>query len=67
MTTTAIDRDTLLRQAYELPLEEIDVSNWHLNENDAHWPYFERLRQEDPIHLRGAFQVRSVLVDYQIQ
>ncbi|MBT7334093.1 MAG: cytochrome P450 [Gammaproteobacteria bacterium] len=50
MTTTAIDRDTLLRQAYELPLEEIDVSNWHLNENDAHWPYFERLRQGDPIH-----------------
>ena len=43
-------REQMLKHAYEVPLDELDVSNWHLMENDAIWPYFERLRQEDPIH-----------------
>lgn len=50
MNMTASTRDTLLRQATELPIEDIDLSNWYLNENDAVWPYFERLRNEDPVH-----------------
>jgi len=52
MNMTANTRETLLRQAAELPLEELDLSSWYLNENDAIWPYFERLRREDPIHLK---------------
>ena len=28
--TTLPDREKMLRQAYELPLDELDVSNWHL-------------------------------------
>ena len=32
------------------PLDELDVSNWHLFEKDAIWPWFERLRREDPVH-----------------
>jgi cytochrome P450 len=50
MNTTVIDRDYLLRRAAEVPLEEMDISNWHLFENDAIWPYFERLRREAPVH-----------------
>ena len=43
-------REAMMRQASEVALEEMDVSNWYLNEHDAVWPYFERLRNEDPIH-----------------
>ncbi|MEM7218670.1 MAG: cytochrome P450 [Pseudomonadota bacterium] len=40
----------MLRQAHELPLDQYDVSNWHLMQHDAIWPYFERLRREEPVH-----------------
>ena len=36
--------------AYSLPLEDIDVSHWDLFRSDTLWPYFERLRQEKPVH-----------------
>lgn len=36
--------------AYSIPLEEIDVANPELWITDTHWPYFERLRKEDPVH-----------------
>ena len=48
--TAQLTRNAMLQQAHDLPLEQLDVSNWHLMENDAIWPYFERLRKEDPIH-----------------
>ena len=35
---------------WSLPLEEIDVSNAELFEQQKHWDYFRRLRQEDPVH-----------------
>ena len=38
------------RHACEMPLDAIDVSDWNLFQNDVHWPYFERLRNEDPVH-----------------
>ncbi|MDA0979717.1 MAG: cytochrome P450, partial [Proteobacteria bacterium] len=28
-------------------------SNWHLFQADAHWPFFERLRKEDPVHFHA--------------
>lgn len=31
-------------------LDALDVSNFHLFQSDAHWPFFERLRRDDPIH-----------------
>jgi cytochrome P450 len=31
-------------------LDQLDVSNHFLFQQDAHWPLFERLRQEDPVH-----------------
>ena len=36
--------------AYATPLDRIDVSNPHLYQDDTWRPYFERLRQEDPVH-----------------
>ena len=38
------------RHAREMPLDDIDVSDWSLFRNDTLWPYFERLRKEDPVH-----------------
>ena len=35
---------------YSIPLDEIDVSDFELFTSDTLWGYFERLREEDPIH-----------------
>ena len=37
-------------EAYALPLEDIDVSRPELFCANTIWPYFERLRREDPVH-----------------
>jgi cytochrome P450 len=39
-----------LSDAYSLPLDAIDVSNPKLYQDDIWYPYFERLRREDPVH-----------------
>jgi cytochrome P450 len=36
--------------AYATPLGELDVSNPKLYQDDTWYPYFERLRREDPVH-----------------
>ena len=36
--------------AYDIPLEQIDVSNPKLFQDDTVGAYFERLRREDPVH-----------------
>jgi cytochrome P450 len=33
-----------------VPLDQIDVSRPELYETNTFWPYFERLRKEDPVH-----------------
>ena len=50
MDLKTASREKMLQRADALPLDEIDISNWFLMENDAIWPYFERLRKEDPVH-----------------
>jgi cytochrome P450 len=37
-------------EAYSTPLEEIDVSLGERFVSDTFWPFFERLRAEDPVH-----------------
>ena len=37
-------------RAYGLPLELLDPGNPELFRSDTLWPYFERLRREDPVH-----------------
>jgi cytochrome P450 len=36
--------------AYALPLDKLDVAQPILFQQNAMWPYFERLRKEDPVH-----------------
>ena len=36
--------------AADLPLDQFDVSEAELYRTDSHWPYFERLRNEAPVH-----------------
>ena len=46
--------DTRLREAREkawsMPLEEFDPGDPELFRSDTHWPYFDRLRKEAPVH-----------------
>jgi cytochrome P450 len=37
-------------RAYSMPLEQFDVADPELFRTDTFWPYFDRLRQEDPVH-----------------
>ena len=37
-------------RAYATPLEDFDVGNPELFRTDTHWPYFDRLRKEAPVH-----------------
>jgi cytochrome P450 len=40
-----------IQDPYTLPLESINVVDPSLFQQDAHWAYFARLRDEDPVHL----------------
>jgi cytochrome P450 len=37
-------------RAWSLPLEDFHPGDPELFRTDSHWPYFERLRAEDPVH-----------------
>ncbi len=43
----AIDVDV---DPYSLPIEQLDPAHPSLFEHNKFWPYFERLRKEDPVH-----------------
>ena len=51
---TAVDRaarmDEARTRAYATPLEDFNVGDPELFRTDAHWPWFERLRAEEPVH-----------------
>jgi cytochrome P450 len=38
------------RDPWTMPLEDIDVSDTELWRTDSHWPFFARLRRDDPVH-----------------
>src|SRR5476649_2300621 len=42
------------KKAYSMPLEDVNVADVELWRTDTVWPYFERLRKEDPVHLHPA-------------
>lgn len=42
--------DLLTADPYSVPLDTIDPSQAGLFQEDKFWPYFERLRKEDPVH-----------------
>ena len=51
MSSAALDaREAAAHDAWSVPLDKINVADALLFKNDAMWPYFERLRKEDPVH-----------------
>lgn len=50
MSEAATMPDAASDDAYSLPLDKINVGQPHLFKENAIWPYFERLRNEDPVH-----------------
>jgi cytochrome P450 len=42
--------DAARAEAYATPLDKLDVSVSERFENNTIWPFFERLRREDPVH-----------------
>ena len=49
---------------YSVPLDQIDVSDPELFETDTLWGYFERLRNEDPVHYCADSRDRRLLVGH---
>ncbi|MDF2902033.1 MAG: cytochrome, partial [Phenylobacterium sp.] len=51
MSDGSIDiRHEARRQAYEVPLDQLNPAQPELFSGDAMWDHFERLRREDPVH-----------------
>ncbi len=42
--------DAARAEAYSTPLEKLDVASNERFETNTFWPFFERLRREDPVH-----------------
>ncbi len=49
IAVTALQKDAR-DAAYALPLDKLNVAQGMLFKTDTMWPYFERLRKEDPVH-----------------
>jgi len=52
-------------RAYSIPLDQFDPGDPELFRTDSFWPYFDRLRQEEPVHYCRD-SLRAVLVGDQI-
>jgi cytochrome P450 len=51
MSDGSVDlKDAARAKAYSIPLEDYHVADPALFQADAMWPYFERLRKEEPVH-----------------
>jgi cytochrome P450 len=52
MSAIAIDvaEDSALHAAETTPLKDFNVGNPELFRTNSHWPYFARLRREEPVH-----------------
>jgi cytochrome P450 len=50
MADDAAAFDAARAEAYATPLDQIDVSRTDRFVTDTFWPFFERLRREDPVH-----------------
>ena len=67
MDDASIDiREAARARAWSEPLETLDPAQVELFQADAMWPYFERLRAEDPVHWTpdGAFGAYWSLTRY---
>ena len=46
----AFTLDTARREAWATPLDRFNIASQERFEKDTIWPFFERLRKEDPVH-----------------
>jgi cytochrome P450 len=44
------DQQAARERAQSIPLEQFDPGDPELFRSDTFWPYFDRLRREDPVH-----------------
>jgi cytochrome P450 len=49
-STDTLEQRTAAERAASLPLEAFDPGNPELFRSDTFWPYFDRLRREEPVH-----------------
>jgi cytochrome P450 len=49
-TAQNTDQKAAAERAWSTPLADFDVGNPELFRTDSFWPYFDRLRSEDPVH-----------------
>ena len=49
-TAQNTDQKAAAERAWSMPLADFDVGNPELFRTDSFWPYFDRLRSEDPVH-----------------
>src|SRR6201995_1862451 len=45
-----INQEAARERAYSIPLEQFNPGDPELFRSDTFWPYFERLRREEPVH-----------------
>ena len=45
-----VNQKAARERAHSIPLEEFDPGDPELFRSDTFWPYFDRLRKEDPVH-----------------
>ena len=50
MSAVVQNNNMIGRDPYSIPLDEFDVAQADLFESNSFWPFFERLRKEDPVH-----------------
>ena len=53
------DLSAVRSAAYSCPIDELNITDLDLWRTGTFWPYFERLRDEDPVHLHPAGQHRD--------
>jgi cytochrome P450 len=49
-TVQDANQEAARKQAFSIPLAELNPGDPELFRSDSFWPYFDRLRKEDPVH-----------------
>jgi cytochrome P450 len=56
MSDGAVHLDEAREKAWSMPIEQINPADPYLFRDNTMWPYFERLRKENPVHLQTEHQ-----------
>ena len=56
MSDGAVHLDEAREKAWSMPIDQINPADPYLFRDNTMWPYFERLRKENPVHLQTEHQ-----------